>query len=166
MALLTTQLYVIRHAVAEEGSDGVLDSDRRLTPKGRKRFARMVERLIGRGLEIDLIATSPLVRCRETAEILAAGLGGSPRVEVVAALAPGADWQSLVEWTVQQDAGRVAWVGHAPCVGRLVAVSIGDASAAVRMSKGAIAAIALDDGPGQPGELDWLVTPELLGRRR
>ena len=31
---------------------------------------------------------------------------------------------------------------------------------------GAIAAIALDDGPGQPGELDWLVTPELLGRRR
>jgi phosphohistidine phosphatase len=166
MATLTTRLYVVRHAVAEEGSDGVLDSERRLTPKGRKRFARMVERLIGRGLEIDLIATSPLVRCRETAEILAAGLGGSPRVEVVAALAPGADWQSLVEWTVQQDAGRVAWVGHAPCVGRLVAVSIGDASAAVRMSKGAIAAIALDDGPGQPGELDWLVTPELLGRRR
>jgi phosphohistidine phosphatase len=166
MATLTTRLYVVRHAVAEEGSDGVLDSERRLTPKGRKRFARMVERLIGRGLEIDLIATSPLVRCRETAEILAAGLGGSPRVEVVAELAPGSDWQSLVEWTVQQDAGRVAWVGHAPCVGRLVAVSIGDASAAVRMSKGAIAAIALDDGPGQPGELDWLVTPELLGRRR
>ena len=108
MATLTTRLYVVRHAVAEEGSDGVLDSDRRLTPKGRKRFARMVERLIGRGLEIDLIATSPLVRCRETAEILAAGLGGSPRVEVVAALAPGSDWQSLVEWTVQQDAGRVA----------------------------------------------------------
>ena len=97
---------------------------------------------------------------------IAAGLGGAPRVEVVAALAPGSDWQSLVEWTVQQDAGRVAWVGHAPCVGRLVAVSIGDGSAAVQMSKGAIAAIALDDGPGQPGELDWLVTPELLGRRR
>ena len=54
------------------------------------------------GMELDLIATSPLVRCRETAEILAAGLGGSPRVEVVAALAPGSDWQSLVEWTVQQ----------------------------------------------------------------
>ena len=166
MATLTTKLYVVRHAVAEEGSAGVPDTERRLTPKGRKRFARMVERLISRGLGIDLIATSPLVRCRETAEILAAGLGGSPRVEVVAALAPGSDWQSLVDWTVQQDAGRVAWVGHAPCVGRLVAVSIGDASAAVRMSKGAIAAIALDDGPGQPGELDWLVTPELLGRRR
>jgi hypothetical protein len=32
------------------------------------------------------------------------------------------------------------------------------------MSKGAIAAIRLDDGPSQPGELDWLVTPDLLGR--
>ena len=166
MATLTTQLYVVRHAVAEEVSPGVLDSDRRLTPKGRKRFARMIERLADHGLEIDLVATSPLVRCRETADILSAGLRGRPRVEEVPALAPGSDWQALVEWTVQQDAARVAWVGHAPCVGRLVAISIGDGSAAVRMSKGAIAAIALDDGPGQPGELEWLVTPELLGRRR
>ena len=166
MATLTTRLYIVRHAVAEDVGPGGLDHARRLTPKGRKRFARMVERLVARGLEIDLIATSPLVRCRETAELLAAGLGGTPRVEVVDSLAPGSDWQALVEWTVQQDAARVAWVGHAPCVGRLVAVSIGDGSSAVRMSKGAIAAIALDDGPGQPGELDWLVTPDLLGRSR
>lgn len=166
MPTLTTRLYVVRHAVAEDECPGGMDSERRLTPKGRKRFARTVERLVGRGLEIDLIATSPLVRCRETAEILAAGVGGAARLEVVPALAPGSDWHALVEWTVQQDAARVAWVGHAPCVGRLVAVSIGDGSAAVQMSKGAIAAISLDDGPGQPGELDWLVTPELLGRRR
>lgn len=166
MPTLTTRLYIVRHAVAEDARPGVPDSDRRLTPKGRRRFARMVERLVGRGLDIDLIATSPLVRCRETAEILAAGLGNAARLEVVPSLAPGSDWHTLVEWTVQQDAARVAWVGHAPCVGRLVAVSVGDGSAAVRMSKGAIAAIALDDGPGQPGELDWLVTPELLGRRR
>jgi phosphohistidine phosphatase len=111
------------------------------------------------------VATSPLVRCVETAEILAAELPGRPRVEAVESLAPGADWQALVEWTVQQDAASVAWVGHAPCVGRLVAVSIGDGSTAIRMDKGGIAAITLDDGPGQPGELEWLVTPDLLGRK-
>jgi phosphohistidine phosphatase len=169
MPTLTTRLYIVRHAVAEDAHAGLLDHDRCLTPKGRKRFERMVERLVGRGMDIDLIATSPLIRCRETAEILAGVVaetaGGGPRVEVVDALAPGSDWQALVEWTVQQDVARVAWVGHAPCVGRLVAVSIGDGSAAVRMSKGAVAAISLDDGPGQPGELDWLVTPDLLGRR-
>jgi len=165
MATLTTRLYVVRHAVAEEAGPAGIDQDRRLTPKGRRRFARMVRRLIERGMAIDLVATSPLTRCRETAEILAAELAGSPRVEVVESLAPGADWQTLVEWTVQQDAASVAWVGHAPCVGRLVAVSIGDGSAAIRMAKGAVAAISLDDGPGQPGELDWLVSPDLLGRR-
>lgn len=165
MATLTTTLFVVRHAVAEDEGPGGLDHARRLTPKGRRRFARMVRRLAERGMQVDLVATSPLVRCRETADILAAELVGGPRVEVVEALAPGSDWQTLVEWTVEQDAASVAWVGHAPCVGRLVALSIGDGSAAVRMTKGAIAAIALDDGPGQPGELDWLVTPDVLGRR-
>ena len=162
MLTLTTWLYIVRHATAEDvGADGG-DRERRLTKKGRKAFARLVRRLAEAGMEIDLVATSPLVRARETAEILAAELG-CRRVEVVDALAPGSDWQALVEWTVQQDAARVAWVGHAPCVGRLVALSIGDGSAAIRMQKGAVAAIRLDDGPGQPGELDWLATPTLAG---
>ena len=63
---------------------------------------------------------------------------------------------------MQQDAGRVAWVGHAPCIGRLVALAIGDGTAAVRMQKGAIACVRLDDGPGLTGELDWLATPDLV----
>jgi phosphohistidine phosphatase len=165
MGTLTTRLFVIRHAVAEDAADGGDDRARRLTRKGCRRFARLVGRLARGGMEIDLVATSPLVRTVETADILARGLPSRPRVEVVEALAPGSDWQALLEWTVRQDAASIAWVGHAPCVGRLVAAAIGDGSAAVRMEKGAIAAIALDDGPGHPGELEWLVTPALLRRR-
>ena len=165
MSVLTTQLYVIRHATAEDAGEGG-DHARRLTRKGRKRFARLVRRLAAAGVEIDLIATSPLVRTVETAEVLAdeleSELGMRPRLEVVDALAPGADWQAVVEWTVARDAARVAWVGHAPCVGRLVSLSIGDGSAAVRMQKGAVAAISLGDGLGQAGELEWLVTPDLF----
>lgn len=163
MSTLTTQLYVVRHAVAEDASADVADHDRRLTKKGRKAFARLVRMLEAAGMEVDLIATSPLVRTRETAELLAAELHNEPRIEVVDALAPGSDWQALVEWTVQQGAGRVAWIGHAPCVGRLVGLTIGDGSAAIRMQKGAVASVRLDDGPGQPGELVWLATPDLAG---
>lgn len=160
MPALTTRLFVIRHAVAEDDApDG--DAARRLTKKGRRKFERLVRLLETAGMEIDLVATSPLIRTRETAEILAETLGSRPRVEVVDALAPGADWESLVEWTIRQDAARVAWVGHAPCVGRLVALTIGDGRAAIRMQKGAVAAIRLDDGPGQPGELEWLATTDL-----
>jgi phosphohistidine phosphatase len=162
---IPTRLYVVRHAVAEETSADGDDRSRRLTPKGRKRFSKLVRKLIRGGLEIDVVATSPLVRTVETAELLAAGLPDRPRVEVVEALAPGSDWHVLVEWTLAQDARSVAWVGHAPCVGRLVAASIGDTSAAVRMQKGAIASIAFDDGPGHPGELEWLVTPDVFRRR-
>lgn len=166
MAHLTTQLYVVRHAVAEDLAEDGTDFSRRLTKKGRKRFEKLVEQLAGDGMEIDLIATSPLVRTRETAEILADVLGGKrkrPPVEVVEPLAPSSNWEAVVEWTVRQGAGSVAWVGHAPCVGRLIAMTIGDGTASIRMQKGAIASIRLDDGPGQPGDLEWLVTPDIFG---
>lgn len=157
MPALTTQLYVIRHAVAEDLAADGGDHGRRLTKKGRRKFARLVRQLRAAGMEVDLIATSPLVRTRETAEILAAAFEPEPRVELLDSLAPGADWPSLVEWTAHQDAARVAWVGHMPCVARLVALTIGDGTASIRMQKGAVASIRLDDGPGQPGELEWLV---------
>jgi phosphohistidine phosphatase len=162
MTALTTRLYVIRHAIADDHPPaGGGDHDRRLTKKGRRKFERLVHRLQAAGMEVDLIATSPLVRTRQTAEILADTLAGRPPIVVVDALAPGSDWQALVAWTIRQDAARVAWVGHAPCVGRLVALTIGDGSAAIRMQKGSVAAIRLDDGPGQPGELEWLATTDL-----
>lgn len=158
MATIATHLYVVRHAWAEDAGPDGDDFARPLTKKGRRRFARFIAHLQASGMAVDLIATSPLVRTRETAEIMAEAFGIPSRVAVVDALAPGSDWQALVEWTIQQDAASVAWVGHAPCVGRLVALMIGDGSAAVRMQKGAVASIRLDDGPGHPGELDWLAT--------
>lgn len=166
MPRLTTHLVILRHAWAEDASEDGSDFTRRLTKKGRKRFSRFAGLLVEAGLGIDLIATSPLTRTHETAELLAESLaaaGRPARIEAIDALAPTADWERLVEWTVQQDVSRVAWVGHAPCVGRLVALSIGDATAAIRMQKGAVASIDLPDGLGQPGELQWLVTAEAVG---
>lgn len=162
MPQLTTHLYIVRHAWAEDQGPGVDDHARPLTKKGRKRFAAMMERLRDAGMEVDVVATSPLVRALQTAEILADALPNRPPVEVVDALAPASDWQALVEWTADQDAARIAWVGHMPCVARLVALTIGDGSAAIRMQKGAVASIRLDDGPGQPGELEWLATDAIL----
>ena len=161
MPQLTTHLYVIRHAWAEDPEPGLDDHSRRLTKKGRKRFAALVARLREAGMAVDRIATSPLVRTRETADILAEAFDGAPPIDVLDALAPASDWPALVEWTSRQDAARVAWVGHMPCVGRLVALTIGDGSAAIRMQKGAVASIRLDDGPGRPGELEWLATDEI-----
>ena len=62
-------LYVIRHAWAGHYGDPAWpdDSQRPLTDEGRQRFARVVAELVKRGFAPQRIATSPLVRCRQTA---------------------------------------------------------------------------------------------------
>ena len=161
-------LYIIRHAWAADRIDPAwpTDESRPLTDEGRQRFARMIEALAARAFAPEWIATSPLVRCRQTAEVIANVLHGKPQVAERDELAPGSDLHGLVKWTIRHaaDAKETAWVGHAPDVTHLTSALIGDSRAGVRFAKGAIAAIEFDDIPriGQ-GELRWLVTAKVLG---
>ena len=100
--------------------------------------------------------TSPLVRTRETADIMVDVLK-TPRLEIHDALAPGSNWQEITESTSAEKVPRVAWVGHAPCVGRLVAKAIVNYKANIRMQKGTIASICLENGFSHSGELQWLI---------
>ena len=65
-------LYILRHAWAFERDDSRWPDDdlRPLTEEGQERFQQVASRLSGRGMTPQLIATSPLVRCVETARIL------------------------------------------------------------------------------------------------
>ena len=161
-------LYIIRHAWAGQHGDPAWpdDSQRPLTEEGRARFARMVEQLVDRGLKPGVIATSPMVRCVQTAEVLAAALGGRAEVVPRDELLPDGDFEQLLAWTAKQSRrhDKIAWVGHAPDVGRLAAAVIGGQCAGIGFSKGAVAAIEFDDSP-EPGggELRWLVTAKVLG---
>ena len=118
-------LYIIRHAWAGQYGDPQWpdDAQRPLTKKGRKRFAAMAETLSRRGLEPSLIATSPMLRCRETAQILADALNKHPQPIDREELLPHGDLESLLKWTAQQaeENSQIAWVGHAPDVGQLTA---------------------------------------------
>ena len=156
-------VYVVRHAWAEEGDEAVWPNDdlRPLTRKGHKRFRRLARRLCRRGLDVAQIATSPLVRCRQTAEILAEYAADEPLITELDALRPGSQLQPLLDWTRQQEGRDVAWVGHAPDVEELTAALVGDAR--IRFDKGAVAAIGFDSPPaaGQ-GTLLWLAVAELL----
>lgn len=155
-------VYLVRHAWAEErGPEWPNDDLRPLTRDGIKRFRDVAKRLVDRGLEAAVIATSPLVRCRQTADILAKALDGAPVVEF-AALAPESDLDALLAWTAQQK-GNVVWVGHAPDVGELLSGMIG--GGAYDFAKGAAAAIEFADEPpaAGAGQLRWLVTAKTLG---
>ena len=62
---------------------------RPLTERGISRFKEAVGGLKGLDATIDEIFTSPLVRARQTADLLAAGVDGRPTVKLLDALAPG-----------------------------------------------------------------------------
>ena len=161
------KLYIIRHGLAGEHGDPRYPDDRLrpLTDEGRKRFTSVVKHLADTVLEPDVVATSPLVRCRQTAEIVVVQVRGKPKLVELAALEPGSDLDALIEWTNEQQVEAAAWVGHAPDVSDLAAGLLSTSGdSAIRFAKGAVACIAFDAAIRRGGgELQWLMTAKTLG---
>jgi phosphohistidine phosphatase SixA len=125
---------------------------------------RVVQALTGRGFAPNRVATSPYVRCRQTAEIISGYTLHEPAIDELDDLAPGSDLNALLKWSRKSECEQVCWVGHAPDVGNLTAALIGDSSANIRFAKGAVAAVRFDDElDAGAGELYWLVTARSLG---
>lgn len=157
-------VYVVRHAWAEERDAERWPDDelRPLTTGGKRRFRRQVNKLLRRGFRPARVATSPLVRAAQTAEIVTRQLGLTS-ADVRPELSPGSELAGLIMWTLEQGASDVAWVGHAPDVEELTASLIGTGQARLRFGKGAVAAIEFA-GPCRAGagRLRWLVSARLL----
>ena len=84
------QVLVVRHAIAEQREEfartGKDDSQRPLTHDGRRKMRRGAVGLRAVVPAIDVLATSPLLRAVQTAEILAAVYNGRNMVTVKGAL--------------------------------------------------------------------------------
>lgn len=159
-------LYLIRHAEAVPTNDpNFRDADRPLTEKGRADARRLGEVLAEHGIRFQAILTSPLVRAKETAELLAAGLGSlAPTVEEIEELAPGEKFRRLDRELIKREGDAIALVGHQPDLGDYAARLIGSKKASIKLDKPGIACVACDDPPGKDcGELIWLLSPEWIG---
>lgn len=159
-----TELYLVRHGIAaERGKEWPDDSKRPLTHKGVARLRETAGGLKDLGVSFDLILTSPLVRARQTADVLLQALGGSTPIVETPLLAPGGAPADLLEYLrSKKKAGRIALVGHEPDLGRLAAFLIG-ARAPLLFKKGGICRI--DFGrfpPVPPGKLAWFALPKML----
>ncbi len=66
-------IYIIRHAIAVDRGTPEYedDSQRPLTEKGKKKMRQIASGLRALGVDFDFILSSPYIRARETAEILA-----------------------------------------------------------------------------------------------
>ncbi len=161
------ELLVIRHAIAEDreawarsSSD---DGQRPLTPRGIQRMERGALGLHGLVGRIDVLATSPLVRAAQTAEIVAGAFGG-PTPLALDALAGGSR-QQLLDWLREQDdGGMIAIVGHEPDLGELVSWLLGDSSHGfLELKKGAACLLEFPGRVAQGGaRLRWALPPRVL----
>ena len=160
------QLYIMRHAVAElRETWGQPDIGRPLTAKGRTRMRLAARGLRAAGARFDLIASSPLVRAVETAEIIAREFKYPVPIEICPALAPGLEPEPLFRFLVEfPEAERVLLVGHEPDLGNLVLSLIGGAhSDRFPMRKGAVCRVDIERVPPPGlGTLVWALTPALM----
>ena len=159
-----TTLYLVRHAIAaERGEDWPDDDKRPLTARGVARFKEAASGLSRLDVAVDEIFTSPLVRAKQTAEILAGQLPGKASVKVLDALSPGhAPGSVLAQLARTARRRRIALVGHEPGLGELAAHLIG-AGRALEFKKGGVCRIDVESlSSRRAGALNWFVTPKVL----
>jgi phosphohistidine phosphatase SixA len=118
------RLYLVRHA---EAAPGEPDELRSLTPEGRRQATRVAERLSESGAQPSAVLCSPLLRARETAELIAEPFGLAPDSDD--RLAPGATADG-VRAAVAGRGEAVVVVGHQPDCGRIAAELTGGAEPA------------------------------------
>lgn len=158
------ELYFLRHGEAAErdGWNG-RDFDRPLTDRGRKRMKREAKMMDELALAFDVILTSPLVRAKETAAIVAEGLGLSERVVEDPRLGGDFSPAHLADILSEQPgAGSILLVGHEPSLGETLGELVGGARIAFK--KGGLAFVDLPAGLPRRGELVWLLPPKILAR--
>jgi phosphohistidine phosphatase len=152
-------LYLMRHANAGLSRENpLLDDKRSLVKEGKEQCILMARTLNALKIQIDVIVSSPLKRCLQTAQLVGTEMGCEAKVQISPALAPDADYADFQEMLARySEFDGVLVVGHNPNVfnflGRLIT---GNGGAAVRMRKGSVARIDLDR---HPPLLRWLIDP-------
>lgn len=157
---------VIRHSIALDREDahamGLSDAERPLTAPGerRSRAAAAGLRAALAELRIDDILTSPLLRARQTAEILAAQLDDPP-IDEADVLAPPLDMEALDDWLhTHFGERRVMLVGHEPDLANWVSWSLTRRrDRLLAFKKNGAALLEFPGAPeGGTGTLRWLLT--------
>jgi len=159
-------LFLLRHGLAVERTipGFKLDRDRPLTSGGRKRIRRVATLLHKVQGSFDVILTSPYVRARQTAEIVADRLGGAKKLEISEHLGPGKSFGGLMQ-ELNHRAGleSILLVGHEPDLSQLISMLVtGKPGLPVELKKGGLCKLEIGTlRAGHCATLQWLMTPKL-----
>ena len=158
-------IYILRHGIAEDGHAGQPDSERALTPEGRKKLRAVLRMVAAAGVRPSLILTSPYRRALQTAQIAAEILDYKGDLVRTRALEPNSSpeavWQEI---RVHRDQAAILLSGHEPLFGGLTAHLLKAPSLHVEFKKGGMVCLEMDHFGAEPhGVLKWYLTPKLAG---
>ncbi len=157
-------LYLIRHAIAEEENPSGEDSQRELTDKGAKKMRLIAKGLRTLGVDFDLILSSPYVRAVQTAEILSE-VFKKKKFVLSDHLTPMGDIDLLIaEINEKYSVNSLAIVGHEPYLSGLVSLlTAGGTPVEMTFKKGGVCHLSTDDlHHTHKATLEWLLTPGVL----
>ncbi len=155
------EIWLLRHAAAEDRASSGRDADRTLTEDGHKRAREVARGLAALEPAIELVLTSPYARARQTADPAARALKLSGRLRETSALEPDRDPDEVLGELRSEKVESVLLVGHEPHMGALLGrLVFGRAGHAIPMKKAAVARVSWE-GSGA-GSLRALMPPKLL----
>lgn len=159
------ELYILRHAIAvEHGTAGYEDdSQRPLTSKGTARMKKIAAGMLALDLSFDVILSSPYVRAKQTARIVAKTFRAEKKLEFTDHLQVGGDPEKLVDLmnTRYGPDDSVVLVGHEPYLSSLIAMLIaGEENLDITMKKGGLCKLQVSTLQyARCATLDWLLAP-------
>ena len=167
-------LYLLRHASAGvRRTNPLLDRKRPLDKDGKRHCLQLATVLNSMKLQFDLVISSPLKRCMQTASLVGTETGYEAQILSSAALAPDAtfaQFQKLLQEFAEVE--NLLLVGHNPnLTGFLASLLVPAANcpaisvdgrngiAPVRLRKGSLARLTFARGPAT---LQWLLDPRIV----
>lgn len=155
------KLWLGRHAEAVDSDRSGTDFNRVLSDYGRRQASQQARWLLTRSEPPELVLHSPLVRAKQTAEIIAREIGNGVVLQEESLLAPGFATAPLLLHLKTCGVSRVVCIGHQPDIGHCLAEITGSRAL---ISPGALAGVEFFGTvtPGS-GSLRWLVDPDWFG---
>lgn len=158
--------YFLRHGAAvDAGEWSGSDFDRPLTAQGRERITQAAKTIAALRLNLGVIITSPLVRAKQTAEIVAKRMKLQDHLVEDARLGGGFGLSQLGEILAERRAAdAVMLVGHEPAMSRIAGELVGGAN--VEFKPGSLACVDVPEPASLQGALLWLVPAKIFALDR
>ena len=161
-------IYVLRHGLAGQSLAGhpAADQLRPLTSKGRKKTVKSAAAMLALGLTFDVIFTSPCLRARQTATIVADAFQARKKMALLSELNVGVPPGKLLRKLSHEPLlpENVLLVGHEPQLSGFISLLlIGTTQLSVQLKKGGLCCLSAPSLKGRRhATLEWLLTPKQM----